>query len=106
MGRVEEGYVGGLVPSDAEGRPLAGEGPQRVDPASRFGLPQGGKLTAADDLKGSHANRAAAVRTPVNLPTWGQFEAATRYFQQGRGGPTHVLKSLKQIAVRRENGIQ
>ena len=54
------------------------------NPAFRFRPQQGEKLGAVGDLKGSQTNRAAAIRTPVNLPTWSHFAAVIRTFQ-GKG---------------------
>ena len=45
--------------------------------------PMGGGLRAIDALKRRKTNRAAAIKTPVNLPTWGQFAAVIRTFQEG-----------------------
>ena len=44
-------------------------GPHMADPAFGFRAPQGEKLRAVGDLKRSQTNRAAALRTPVSLPT-------------------------------------
>ena len=41
-----------------------------ANPAHRFGEQHGGKLRAADDLKRSCANDAAAIQTPIYLPSW------------------------------------
>ena len=40
-------------------------------------------MRAVDGLKRSQTKLAAAIRTPVNLPTWGQFAAVLRTFQEG-----------------------
>ena len=77
-----KGCLDGPFPFDEEGQMITGEGPQLVNPAFRFGVQQGEKLRAVDDLKRSQTNRAAAIRTPVNLPTWDHFSAVIRTFQE------------------------
>ena len=49
---------------------MTADGPQFANLAFRSGAQQGEKLGAVDDLKRSQANRAVAIRAPVNLPTW------------------------------------
>ena len=44
-------------------------------------------------LKRSRTKRAAAIRTPVNLPTWVHFAAVTRTFQER--GATEILDLAK-----------
>ena len=83
MGR---GWLDGPLPLDGGGQPVTGLDPQMVNPAFRFGARQGEKLRAVDDLKRSPANRAAAVQTPVDLPTWGHFTTIFRQLQ-GAGIP-------------------
>ena len=68
---------------DAAGQLLAGEGPQMVSPVLRFRATQGEKLRAIDGIRRSQTNRAAAVRTPENLPARGHFAAAVGYFRKG-----------------------
>ena len=73
LSQVEKGWLQGPFDFDEEGNLVTAEGLQLANPASRFGVQKGSKLRAADDLKRSQTNRAAAVKTPVNLPTWGHF---------------------------------
>ena len=80
--QVEKGWLQGPFKFDDEGNLVTNEGPQLANPAFRFGVQQGDKLRAVDDLKRSQTNRAAAVRTPVNLPTWDHFSAVIRSFQE------------------------
>ena len=42
-----------------------------VNPAFRCGVKLDEKRRAMGDLKQSEANKASAIHTPVNLPTWG-----------------------------------
>ena len=60
--------LGGPFPFDKEGQLLAGEGPQMVNPAIRFGDLRGSKLRAVGDFRRSWTKKAAAVRTPANSP--------------------------------------
>ena len=64
------------------GRPLCGDGPQLVNAASRFGVEQGSKLRAVDDIKRGWTERAAAMHTLANLPTWGHFAGVAGYFRE------------------------
>ena len=82
--QVEKGWFDGPCPSDDQSRLLTGEGPQDVNPAFRFGAQQGEKLRAADDLKRSRANAAAAIRAPANLPLCDHFGAEVGMFQEGQ----------------------
>ena len=78
LDRVERGWLDGPFQFDEEERLVIGEGPQLANPACRLGVQQGKKLRAVDDLKRRQTNRAAAIRAPVNLPTWGHFAAVIR----------------------------
>ena len=69
MGRVEKGWLDGPLPYDEDGQMLTRQGTLKVNPAFRFGAHQKGKPRVVGDLKGSRANAAAAVHTPVNLST-------------------------------------
>ena len=82
IAQVEKGWLHGPFAFDEEGNLVTEEGPQLANPAFRFGVQQGTKLRAVDDLKRSQTNRAAAVRTPVNLPTWDHFSAVIRSFHE------------------------
>ena len=77
-----QGWLDGPFPFDEEGELVIGEGRQLVNPACRFGAQQGEKLRAVDGSKRSQTNRSAAIRAPVNLPTWDHFSAAIRTFQE------------------------
>ena len=57
-----------------EGELVTGLGPQLANPARRFGVQRGEKLSAVGGLRKCHAKRAAAVQTPVDLPTWDHFQ--------------------------------
>ena len=61
---------------------MTGFGLQLVNPATKFGVQQGGELRAVDAVKGSQTDRAAVVRTPVNPPTSGHFAAFFRTFRE------------------------
>ena len=80
LGQVGEGWLDGPFPYDEDGRLLPVAGPQLANPASRFGFQLGKKQGASDDLKRSQINRAAAIQTPVNPPTWGYFAAIGRTY--------------------------
>ena len=106
--QVEKGWLDGPFPFDEEGKMITGEGPQLVNPAFRFGVQQGEKLRAVDDLKRSQTNRAAAIRTPVNLPTWDHFSAVIRTFQEAKMSEGLAMAkadhrdAYKQLPVRKD----
>ena len=74
---------------DEKGGLVTAQASQLANPAFRFGAQRGGELRAVGDLKRSRTNRAAAIRTPVNLPTWGHFAAVIRTFQ-GKGAKENL----------------
>ena len=80
--QVDTGRLDGPLPSDAEGKLMAGPGPHLVHPAFRFGARQGSKWRAVGEIEGSQTYGAAVFRTPVNLPTWGHFAAILRMFHE------------------------
>ena len=102
----EKGWLNGPFPFDEEEQMITGEGPQLVNPAFRFGVQQGGKLRAEDDLKRSQTNRAAAIRTPVNLPTRDHFSAVIRIFEEAKMSEGSAMAkadhrdAYKQLPVR------
>ena len=53
-----------------------------VIPAFRFGVLQGEKLRAVDDIKQSFTNRATRVLTPINLPTWDHSASMIKLFMK------------------------
>ena len=73
LNQVDEGWLNGPFPFDENGKLMAGNGPQLVNPAFRFGAQQKAKLREVNDSKRSQTNRAAAIRAPLNFPTWDLF---------------------------------
>ena len=99
----------GPHPVEEDGNVARGKGPEMANPAFRFEVQQGGKLKAVGGLKRNQTNRAAAVRTPVNLPTWGHFAAGIRTFQEkGPSGNLAIATAdhkdlYKQLPVREDH---
>ena len=54
--------------------------------AFRFGVAQSDKLRRCDDLRGSLAKTAFAIRTPINLPGWGYIASAASILAANRCG--------------------
>ena len=70
-----------------------------VYPAVRFGARQGQKLRAGEYLRRNQTNRAAAIKTLVNHPTWEHFSAIIRTFQEmGAGGNLATTKADRKDA--------
>ena len=86
MEHVKKGRLNGPFLSDAGGRFATVGGPKLVHPAVRFGARQGQKLRAGEFLRRNQTNRAAAIKTPVNHPTWEHFSATIRTFQERGAG--------------------
>ena len=78
---MRKGWLDGPFPFAVEGKLVTGLGLQLVNPATKFGGQQVGELRAVDVVERSRTDPAAAVRTPVNPPTWGQFAAFFRTFR-------------------------
>ena len=47
--------------------------PWATDAAFRFGVSQGEKLRARDDLRRNMVSLRTSVMTPIALPTWGRI---------------------------------
>ena len=91
---VDLGWLDGPFPSDEDGKLVTGEGPQRANLASRFGLQPGKKLRVVDGLRRSPTDTAAAARTSVNPLTWDHFAALVRTFQaKGTSGNVATAKA-------------
>ena len=91
MEHVETGRLNGPSLSDAEGRFVTVGGPKLVYPAVRFGAQQGQKLRACEYLKRNQTNRAAAIKTPINRPTWEHFSATIRTFRARGAGENQAI---------------
>ena len=111
MAQVEKGWLEGPYQFNEEESLVTAEGPQLANPAFGFVVQQGEKLRAVGDFKRSQTNRAAAVRTPVNLPTWGHFAAVIRCFQESgtQEGLARVnadhREAYKQLPVKNDRKI-
>ena len=58
--------------------------PGATDAAFRFGVSQGEKLRARDDLRRNMANLCTSVMTPITLPNWGHMaQMAKRVHNSG-----------------------
>ena len=78
--------MAGPFPFDEDGNTVTGEGPKLAQ--------QGGRLRAVDFLKRSQTNRAAAIKTPINAPTWDHIAAVIRTFQ-GKGLSGNLATALE-----------
>ena len=59
-----------------------------MNPAYRFGVQQADKFRAADDVRRSMTDEAAAIRPPVNLPSRGHLAQMRMLFvSEGEGRP-------------------
>ena len=67
--QVAAGWLGEPIPIPCSGI-LPDIRPEGINIAFRFGVEQGNKLRACDDLKHNWANLACSVWTPITLPTW------------------------------------
>ena len=68
--------------------------PVLANPAFRFGVQQGSKLRAVDDLKRSATNDATFVSTPINLPSWGHIaQICALYYLKGDRRPLAMAKA-------------
>ena len=70
----DKGWLIGPYPI-VNGQAVMDGTPKDVNFSFRFGVQQGNKLRAVDDLRQSRANEATSVQTPINLPTWDHFSA-------------------------------
>ena len=69
MGQVGEHWLDGPRRYSENGRLVVGNEPMVANPAFRFGVQQGEKLRAVDDLKRSSTNDATLIATPLDLPS-------------------------------------
>ena len=60
-----------------DGKAIIDGSPTILNFSFRFGVQQGEKLRAVDDLRQSRTNDATFINTPINLPTWDHFTALT-----------------------------
>ena len=86
MEHVKTGRLNGPFLSDAGGRFVTVGGPKLVYPAVRFGSQHEQKLRAGEYIRRNQTNRAAAIKAPVNHPTWEQIPAIIRTFQERGAG--------------------
>ena len=111
MARVKRVWLNGPYQFDEEGRLVTAGGPQLANPALRCWAQRGERLRAVRDLKRSQNDRAAAIKTSVNLPTWGHVAAVVRSFQE-RGVAASLAmakadhsEAYKQLPVRNDRRI-
>ena len=70
LDQAKKHWLHGPHPFNNEGELMVEGTPVLANPAFRFGVQQGQKLRAVDDLKRSATNDATFVATPMNLPSW------------------------------------
>ena len=75
LAQEKKGWLEGPFDISVDAVVTRGDSQFRCNPAFRFGVLQGEKLRAVDDLKQSYTNAAAQVLTPINLPTWDHFSS-------------------------------
>ena len=67
--QAKKNWLHGPHPFNNDGELMVEGTPVTANPAFRFGVQQGQKLRAVDDLKRSATNDATFVATPINLPS-------------------------------------
>ena len=72
----EKGWLIGPYPI-VDGLAIIDGTPRALNFSFRFGVEQGEKLRAVDDLRQSLTNQATFINTPINLPTWDHFTSLT-----------------------------
>ena len=78
MEQVSEGLLSEPPPLSVNGDlPHFSLGTTNV--AFRFGVTQGAKLRACDDLRNNLVNLRTAVLTPITLPTWGRLAQIAKF---------------------------
>ena len=66
MDQVKKHWLGGPRRYKEQGELMANDKPVQANPAFRFGVQQGAKLRAVDNLKRSVTNDATFISTPIN----------------------------------------
>ena len=105
MEQVDKQWLDGPHPFNERGELLVNGEPVRANPAFRFGVQQGEKLRAVDDLKRSATNDATSVATPINLPSWDHIaQMCALYYLKGYRRPLAMAKAdhadaYKQLPV-------
>ena len=79
---VQRGWLRPPVPMDALGR-------DNCLPVRRFGVPQGDKVRPCDNCRRSGTNTAAAVETPIVLPTFEDLLVAASLIRGMQRPPFH-----------------
>ena len=90
--QVKKGWLGAPLPADTLGNVATYE-KGRTNIAFRFGVTQGGKLRACDDLRRNCVNLRRTVWTPIKLPTWGHISQMC----PNAGGPRKKVGLLRGI---------
>ena len=105
MDQVGKQWLDGPHPFNDEGELMVNGEPVQANPAFRFGVQQGEKLRAVDDLKRSATNEATFVATPINLPSWDHIaQMCSLYYLKGDRRPLAIAKAdhadaYKQLPV-------
>ena len=69
LSQQKEGWLTTHFPLSTENEPFVLKGP-KINVSFRFGVEQGAKLRACDDLRHSVTNLACVVLTPIKLASW------------------------------------
>ena len=94
MDQVKKRWFNGPRRFNKEGELLVDGKPVVANPGFRFGVQQGLKLRAVDDLKRSATNDATFVSTPINLPSWDHIaQMCALYYLKGDRRPLAMAKA-------------
>ena len=80
--QCEKGWLTRPFPLCSKGRPFVLEN-SKLNIAFRFGVAQGEKLRACDDLRHSHTNLSCVVETPIKLVSWDHLAELTNLVNDG-----------------------
>ena len=83
LAQSREGWLEGPWSLSSDGFVESGPSPfpNNINHAFRFGVVQGEKIRACDDLKANGVNSATHITTPITLPSWGHIASSVLRFQ-------------------------
>ena len=91
---MEKRWLDGPHRFNKEGELMVNGESAIASPAFRFGVQQGSKLRAVDDLKRSATNDATFVSTPINLPSWDHIaQMCVLHYLKGDRRPLAMAKA-------------
>ena len=83
LSQVNSGWLEGPWELVHVGSPIIPSIPQpiNINHAFRFGVAQGEKVRACDDLKANRVNSITSILSPITLPSWGHIASSVLRFQ-------------------------